>query len=201
VTPLRSGTIATIGQLSLTGVANRFVGLQLGSGAPIRNGGVLGPDQTKGIVDLDVLLDALKPQVRVSVQRIFRTGAYLFDHPTAVAANRAFGYLNPALSQVTQLGREVVADRFALDRLVSSTAAVSSALAALSGDLGGAVSSTAAVLRDVAAERSALGDTLTRAPGVLGQSTGVLRDVSYTLGCWIRRCGICGRSRRGWRRC
>lgn len=181
VIPLRQGTIATIGQLSLTGVANRFVGLSLGSGVPISSGGVLPETQTRGIVDLDTLLDAFTPRVRSALQGLLRSGAYLVAQPTAARFNDFNRFLNPAVSQVGQLGAELAADRVSLAQLVSASSQVSSALAAHSGDLGSAVVQTAATLRALASERAALGDLVSRAPPVLGQATRVLGHVQSTL--------------------
>jgi phospholipid/cholesterol/gamma-HCH transport system substrate-binding protein len=181
VTPLRQGTIATIGQLSLTGVANRFVGLSPGVGTPILSGGTLPVTQTRGIVDLDTLLDALTPRVRSSLQQVLRSGAYLMAEPTASQLNVANAYLNPAFSQSQQLGNELVAEDGELGRLVSSSAQVANALAAQSTNLGGSVSSTAAMLRQLAGQRAAIADTLARAPAVLSQGTRVLGHVDATL--------------------
>jgi phospholipid/cholesterol/gamma-HCH transport system substrate-binding protein len=181
ITPLRRGTIATIGQTSLTGVANRFVALSPGAGSPLSSGSVLSTEQTRGIVDLDTLLDALTPRVRASLQNMLRSGAYLVAQPTASELNHGFGYSNPAASQAAQLGQQLAANRAALVNLVSASAGVSRALAAHSQQLGGAVAQTASVLREIASQRSALADAIARAPAVLSQSTHVLGALGGTL--------------------
>lgn len=179
--PLRQGTIATIGELSLTGVANRFVSLSPGTGAPIRSGGVLPLTQTRGIVDLDTLLNTFTPRVRSALDKVLAQGAYLVAHPTASQLGRANEFLWPAASQLARLGRQVVADRPALAQLISATGQLSAALAAPQTHLSGAVNATAAVLRRIASERSSLQDILSRAPSVLTRAGGTLTRVRQTL--------------------
>lgn len=181
LTPLRRGTIATIGQTSLTGVANRFVGLSPGTGSPLASGTVLPLTQTRGIVDLDTLLDTLTPRVRSSLEGLLRSGAYLVAQPTASQLNNGLRYSNPALTESTQLERQLVANRDALGGLISSSAELSRALASHSQQLGSAVHETAAVLREIASQRSALADSISRAPAVLSQSTQVLTHLGGTL--------------------
>lgn len=179
--PLRTGTIATIGQLSLTGEANRFVDLQPGPGRPIPSGGTLPVTQTHGIVDLDMVLDSLTPAVRHSLQVLLQAGADFIKQPTQDQLSQLALYLNPALSQLTNLGAELVSDRAALAGLIGSSGQLAARLAANSADLGGAVSATSRALGEVASEHAALSDALRRAPAVLTRAGSVLHDLNAAL--------------------
>lgn len=182
ITPLRRGTEARIRTVGLTGVANRFVELTPGpsTGALIRSGETLGTAETQGIVDLDVLLDALDPTTRSRLQRIIRNGADVF-HGRTTQANQGLAYLNPALFQSAQLAQELVYDRAALQKLIDDGATTVQALASRSTDISQGITSTATTLRAVASQRQALADALRRAPALLNRPGGVLGGLSKTL--------------------
>jgi phospholipid/cholesterol/gamma-HCH transport system substrate-binding protein len=180
--PLREGTTATIRAVSLVGVANRFVELSPGpaSGTKLPEGYTLPALRTNGIVDLDTLLDELDPKTRDQLQRIIRNGPKLFGgHPEA--ANTAFGYLNPALSEIRRLSAEIDTDEQAVSDLIVSSSQIVGALASRRDDLQSSVTNTARTLRAIASERTALGDAIARTPAVLRQAEGTLRNVRGTL--------------------
>jgi phospholipid/cholesterol/gamma-HCH transport system substrate-binding protein len=180
-TPFHRGTIAQIRAVGLASVANRFVQLTPGpsDGAKIASGGALGTNETRGIVDLDVLLDELTPATRANLQTILKNGADAFAYPKQ--ANKAFSYLNPALSQTAALGQEVVRDQASLQRLISSSATVVVTLASRQPDLEHGIANTAATLRTVAGQDAALRDSLGRAPAVFSQAVGTLRSLRGAL--------------------
>src|SRR5919198_876958 len=72
--PLRQGTKAIVKQTSLSGIANRYIDLQLGpqDGAPIDSGGRLGPDQTETAVELDQVFDLLNGSTRRSLKGVIK---------------------------------------------------------------------------------------------------------------------------------
>ena len=67
--PLREGTRAIVRQASLSGVANRYVDLQLGGAdrPDIPDGGRLETESTEAAVDLDQTFDTFDPKARDAV--------------------------------------------------------------------------------------------------------------------------------------
>src|SRR3954447_26774462 len=65
--PLRQGTVASVRQVSLSGVANRYVDLQMPSGdrqETIPDGGRIDEQDTNSAVDIDQLFNLLGPDER-----------------------------------------------------------------------------------------------------------------------------------------
>ncbi|MEJ7893470.1 MAG: MlaD family protein [Solirubrobacteraceae bacterium] len=175
LTPLRRGTTARIRTVGLTGVANRFVEIAPGpsTGEQIGDGGVLSTAETRGIVDLDVLFNAFDPATRRRLQRIIRNGGQVFKGRTA-EANEGLQYLAPALFQSAELAEELVYDRVALERLLTSGATTATAIASRRDDVVEGITSTATTLQAVARERDSLASILERAPALLKRPDGIL---------------------------
>jgi len=164
-TPLPQGTRAVIKQRSLSGIANRFVDLQLGDGdgPTIADGGEIPSDQTDTAVDLDQLFNLFDPVARVAVQD-FLEGSRKMIAGRGQELNRGTKYLNPALSTGARLFRELSRDEVLLSRFLQDTSDLVGALAERRSDLTGAVrnlNTTFAALRN---EKGALAESIDRLP-------------------------------------
>jgi phospholipid/cholesterol/gamma-HCH transport system substrate-binding protein len=163
--PVRRGTQAIIRLTSLSGVANRYVDLQMppGSGNPLPEGSRIESTDTTSAVDLDQLLNTLDKRTRTDLQGVIQGFGRQYDGRRE-EAQRGWLYLNPSLAATSRLFEELNRDTPALKQFVSSSAKLVTDLAARRDDLAGFVDRAAVTFDAISRERGSLATALETLP-------------------------------------
>ena len=163
--PLHQGTRAIIKQTSLSGIANRYVDLEIGPGtnSAIESGGRIGPESTETAVELDELFDLFDPVTRVAVQDFFE-GSDKMIRGKGQELQRGIKYLNPTLSTSRRLFRELSKDERLLARFLIDSGRLTSTLSARSTELTGVVRNLNGTFGALASEKGALAESIDRLP-------------------------------------
>lgn len=166
--PLHQGTTAIIRQASLSGIANRYVDLDLGpaTAPPIPNGGVIKRTHTTSTVDLDELFNTLNGPTRKGLQNLFQGSASQYAG-RGQQAQLAWQYLNPVIATSSILFHELNRDTAKFTRFVTTSSNLVSDLAARQSDLSGLVSHLSTTFGALAAQHVALGQAIERLPGFM----------------------------------
>ena len=181
-TPLHQGTTATIRSTSLSGIANRYVALDLGpnSNDELPSGSTIAADRTTAPVDLDQLFNTLDDRTRLALRQVIQGQATWYGGRSK-EINRSLYYLNPALSTSSRLTRELVRDRVVFQRFVKDTSDVVTDLADRREDLSALVGNANTTAGAIASENVALGQTLDLLPGTLRNANTTFVNLRATL--------------------
>jgi phospholipid/cholesterol/gamma-HCH transport system substrate-binding protein len=166
--PLREGTRAIIREASLSGVANRYIELQVGpqNGQPIPDGGVLDQGSTITAVDLDQIFNTFDPPTRKALQGVFKGSAREYaGRGQQMAA--ALPYLNPSLSASSTLFRELNRDSNLLARFVVASSQLVTDLGARHDDLAGLVDHLATTTNAIGSRQAELASSIAQLPPVM----------------------------------
>jgi phospholipid/cholesterol/gamma-HCH transport system substrate-binding protein len=171
-TPLHQGTEATVRLASLSGIANRYIDLRLGSaGAPrIPSGGVIGPQYTTSAVDIDELFNTLNPPTLKGLQNLIQGTASQFAGKGA-EAQAAWEYLNPAVAASSTLFQEL--DRHGggdFTNFVTQSSKLLGTIATRQSDLSALVKNLGTTTGALASQKTALGQAIQRLPGFMAEA-------------------------------
>jgi len=163
--PLRRGTHVTIKQASLSGIANRYVDLQLGpaNGEEIDDGGVIGVDETDTAVELDEIFTMFDERTRTGLQDFFKGSGEML-RGRGKELRRGVHYLNPALSTGARLFGELTRDDALLERFLVDSGTLVHALAERRDDLTGVVGNLNATFGALGRQQDALAESVERLP-------------------------------------
>lgn len=166
--PLRLGTIATVRQASLSGIANRYVDLRLGPGgaAKIREGGTIGTEFTNSAVDLDELFNTLDKPTRTGLQQFIQGSANAYTG-RGNQAQIAWQYLNPAIASTSVLFREINRDTGNLTNFLVKSGHLVSDIAQRRSDLSGLIQHLSVTTGALANQNVALGQAIQRLPNFM----------------------------------
>jgi phospholipid/cholesterol/gamma-HCH transport system substrate-binding protein len=180
--PLHEGTTAIIRQASLSGIANRYISLDLGpnSGPDLKDGATIPTQRTTTPVDLDQLFNTLDPKTRAGLQQVIQGSAQQYVGKGR-QANESARYFNPTLTTTDALVREVDFDQQALTDFILNSSRVVTTIAARRDDLSSLVSNANATAGAIAQENTALGQALDVLPITLRRGNTTFVNLRATL--------------------
>ncbi len=181
VGPLPEGTVARIYENSLSGIANKYVVLEPGSGQEnIASGGVITSDRTYSTVNLDQLFDTLNPLTRAGLRGFIRGEAASIEG-RAKEANQTLKYLAPALSSTSDVTSQLAHDEPTFDALVVKGAETLRQLGSRTQQLTALVANTNATTAAIASQSQALDQALVMLPPTLTHTTQTFAGLRATL--------------------
>ncbi|HEX8075719.1 MAG TPA: MlaD family protein [Thermoleophilaceae bacterium] len=185
-TPLPQGTRAVIRQASQSGIANRYVDIQLppgrrdGKEETIPSGGTIPLASTTTSVDLDQLFNTLDPPTRTAIKAFFRNSAAQYKGKEE-QQRELFRYLNPALSTSSRLFGELNRDSPLLTRFLTDSSTLVSALAEKRNELAALIGNANATFRALGSQRLALQEAIVRLPDFMRQANTTFLNLRATL--------------------
>lgn len=179
---LREGTSAVIRSPSLSAVAGRNISITRGpDNAPTLPGGsIIDGEDTTAPVDLDQLFNTFRPKERRALQKFISGNAGVYAG-RGEEANRAYEFLNPALSTSERLFTELTRDSEAFERFLVEGASVFGALAASRDELSQLVGNANTALGAVANQNDSLDRSLVALPPTLRQANTTFVNLRSTL--------------------
>jgi phospholipid/cholesterol/gamma-HCH transport system substrate-binding protein len=182
VTPLRSGTRATLRIASLSGSANRFVDLRIppAGGQKLEDGAVIQATETTSAVEIDQLFDLFDAKTRKGLTAFIRGQANQWRGEGS-KANEGWEYVNPALVSAGRLFRELNYDSTVLEEFVVNSSRLVTDVADRRDDLAALVDQLADTTGAIAREEDDLRDALHRLPPFLRRANTTFVDLRATL--------------------
>jgi len=175
------GTVARIYENSLSGIANKYVVLEPGTGpGDISDGGTITSDHTYAQVNLDQLFDTLDPATRQGLRGFIR-GEAASIQGRAPEASRTLQFLDPALVSTSNVTQELAKNEPTFDSLVVQGAKTMQLLGARTAQLTQLVSNTNTTTASIASQSQALEQALSLLGPVLSHSTFTFAGLRSTL--------------------
>jgi phospholipid/cholesterol/gamma-HCH transport system substrate-binding protein len=180
--PLRQGTDLIVKQTSLPGIAGRYIDVQLGpaDGAEIEDGGTVGTDHTRTVLELDEVFSIFDKPTRRAFQD-FVAGNAVSLKGRGAELRRGIHYLNPALSTGSRLFDELTRDDQLLEQFLVDSSTLVTALADRSSDLSGAVSGLGRTFGALGRQHRALVDSVELLPPVMRRANATFVNLRAAL--------------------
>jgi len=179
---LREGTQVIIRQASLSGIANRYIDLNLPptSNAALPDGATIDASHTVSAVDLDEIFNIFGPKQRQALSGLIQ-GLGTQYAGESHNANLGYLYLNPALASSSRLFSELNRDPGLLTRFVTANARFVTDVAARQNDLAGLVDHLATTTTAIGTQKTALEDAIHQLPIFMRQANTTFVNLRGTL--------------------